>query len=662
MTDVAIGQEPSPDAPDSGDTDPVGVTEFTTIGGYRLIQQLGEGGMGVVHLALDRSGRAVAIKVLRPHVAVDPAARTRLAREVETLSRIRHPNVAGIVDHDVVGERPFIVTRYIAGPPLDQVVESEGPLTGAALLELARGLAQALHAIHAAGVVHRDVKPGNVLLLDGSPVLIDFGIAHIADDERLTHTGLVMGTPGYLSPEIIEGADVTESTDWWGWAVTLGFAAAGRPPFGRGSMEAVLSRVVAGNANLRGVDPRLVPLLDAALSPYPEERPTDAEIIEALETYAAGGDVTDVLRTASSRAPLTAPIEAPPTAVLPPAEVPRRRDTPWSAEPGEPAVRAARPQTRVPDRIAPPPRRPEPTYRQPEPRAETESPTWAPPRATAGGEFSGADSSRGESSRGEPSGFRSAVGPAGGTLPSAPSGTGHPRTAPPSPPYAGTGQPGTGHPGTPLPPRPAMAGDPRIGRAARSGTLAALGALLVVTAAAYPALAVTIALIWSVVARTAERSVTASVLRRHSKGARSGDVARSVAAGPVHVVGGVISTAAASIMPAIVGAAGVFVSLFLLRNLATVSDATEYQVALATGMALTIFIAWFGPGGASLRRGSRSLARGIAPTATSAQVATGVFLVVALGLIGALALRTGLPIWTPWTEPPALFNTIDLRR
>jgi hypothetical protein len=207
-----------------------------------------------------------------------------------------------------------------------------------------------------------------------------------------------------------------------------------------------------------------------------------------------------------------------------------------------------------------------------------------------------------------------------------------------------------------------MAGDPRIGRAARSGTLAALGALLVVTAAAYPALAVTIALIWSVVARTADRSVTASVLRRHSKGARSGDVARSVAAGPVHVVGGVIATAAASIMPAIVGAAGVFVSLFLLRNLATVSDATEYQVALATGMALTIFIAWFGPGGASLRRGSRSLARGIAPTATSAQVATGVFLVVALGLIGALALRTGLPIWTPWTEPPALFNTIDLRR
>ena len=330
MTDVAVGRGPGGDSPDSD-----ALPEFTTLGGYRLVQQLGEGGMGVVHLALDRSGRAVAIKVLRPHVAVDPAARTRLAREVETLSRIRHPNVAGIIDHDVEGPRPFIVTRYVAGPSLDQVIAAQGRLSGPALLQLGRGLAQALHAIHGAGVVHRDVKPGNVLLLDGEPVLIDFGIAHIADDERITRTGLVMGTPGYLSPEIIEGAEVTESTDWWGWAVTLGFAAAGRAPFGRGSMETVLARVVRGDADLTGVDPGLVPLLDAALSPYPEDRPTDGEILAALETYAEGGQVTDVLRAVPRRDEATGALAADPAQA--------RRDDPGATRPIEPAPTAVLP-------------------------------------------------------------------------------------------------------------------------------------------------------------------------------------------------------------------------------------------------------------------------------------------------------------------------------
>ncbi|HRW02826.1 MAG TPA: serine/threonine-protein kinase, partial [Tetrasphaera sp.] len=322
--------------------------EFTRIGPYRLLQQLGEGGMGVVHLALDRAGRAVAIKVLRPHVAADPAARTRLAREVDTLSRIRHPNVAPIIDHDVEGERPYIVTRYIAGPGLDEVVDDAGPLRGAALLQVGRGLAGALHAIHEAGVIHRDVKPGNILLLDGEPILIDFGIAHVADDVRLTRTGLVMGTPGYLSPEIVEGAAVTDSTDWWGWAATLGFAAQGRPPFGRGSMETILSRVVRGEADLAGVDPDLVPLLEAALSPYPEDRPTDTEVLRALERYAAGGQVTDVLRvvprreapgTSAAATPVTELLSGPATAVLPPvAPPPPRVVAPAPAPAREPAA------------------------------------------------------------------------------------------------------------------------------------------------------------------------------------------------------------------------------------------------------------------------------------------------------------------------------------
>ncbi len=119
------------------------------------------------------------------------------------------------------------------------------------------------------GVVHRDLKPGNVLILDGDPVVIDFGIAHVADDVRLTMTGLVMGTPGYLPPELVEGSAVTAATDWWGWAATLAFAASGEPPFGRGPTDVVIDRVRRGAADLSGVDERLRPLLLAALSADP---------------------------------------------------------------------------------------------------------------------------------------------------------------------------------------------------------------------------------------------------------------------------------------------------------------------------------------------------------------------------------------------------------
>lgn len=612
MTDLAVGRGHGPDP-----SDPHAGAGFTTVGGYRLVQRLGEGGMGVVHLALDRSGRAVAIKVLKPHIATDPAARTRLAREVETLSRIRHRNVAGIIDHDVEGAHPFIVTRYIAGPPLDEVVDETGPLNGPALLQLGRGLAEALHAIHAAGVVHRDVKPGNVLLLDGDPVLIDFGIAHIADDERLTRTGLVMGTPGYLSPEIIEGAEVSESTDWWGWAVTLGFAASGRAPFGRGSMESVLARVVRGDADLRGVDPALTPLLEAALSPYPEDRPTDAEVLAALAAYAEGGQVTDVLRAPPTR-PVTGPghagptqvLEPDPTAVLPPVAVPRAEPAAPAPTTGPPRRSAWQPAAhppapRVPARQAPPPARPHPAT---DPYVVAAPPAPGAHPVAAGGHFD--------------------VG-----LPTRPPG----------------------------PPRPAMAGDPRIGRPLCTGTLAALGMLLVAVAAAYPALALALGGLWSVTAHTAERSVTALVLRRHHKGVRPGDLARAVAAGPVHVLLGLLSALAGAIVPAIVGAAGVVTSLLLTRQTApALAETTHYQIALAAGMALVLLTSWWGPGGTGLRRGSRSLARGIAPTGPAGQVATGLFAAVAVSLVAWMRLRTGMPIWTPWTDPPGILDSLDL--
>ncbi|MEU4396385.1 serine/threonine-protein kinase [Kribbella sp. NPDC023855] len=260
------------------------------IGPYRLIRRLGQGGMGVVYLAEGPEHKEVALKVLRPHVAHDPTARARLQREATTLQKVNHPGVAGILDHDLHSDRPYLVTRFVPGRPLDEQVDERGPLTPQRWLPLAGCLAESLQAIHQAGVVHRDLKPGNVMMLNGKPVLIDFGIAQAADDLRLTQTGLVIGTPGYLAPELIEGEMVSESADWWGWAATVAYAATGRRPFGKGPFEVVLHRVHTGQADLEGLDPRLKPLLVAALAPDRRDRPTQVEIMAALNRYAEGRD------------------------------------------------------------------------------------------------------------------------------------------------------------------------------------------------------------------------------------------------------------------------------------------------------------------------------------------------------------------------------------
>lgn len=280
-------------------------TAYEKIGPYRLIGKVGEGGMGVVYKAFDPRDQIVAVKVLRAHIAYDSGARERLRREVSTLSMARSNRIGWVLDADVDGDRPFLVTRYVNGPPLDAVVDEFGPLAPRPLAILGRGIAEALRDIHSAGIVHRDLKPGNVLMDGDEPVLIDFGIAHVADESRLTSTGLVMGTPGYLSPEIVEGGEVTEATDWWGWAATLAFAASGVPPFGRGPMHAVLDRVSEGRADLQGVDPRLRPLLAAALSPDPDQRPSAHVVLEQLEIYAAGGHTTAIAtrRGGSERRP-----------------------------------------------------------------------------------------------------------------------------------------------------------------------------------------------------------------------------------------------------------------------------------------------------------------------------------------------------------------------
>ena len=244
------------------------------LGPYRLQDRLGEGGMGVVHLARDPEARLVAIKVLHALGNEGPNARRRLAREVETMRRVRSRYVAEVLDADVTGEFPYIVTQYVSGPTLEEMVRSRGPMPGPGLRRLAYGTAEALTAIHAAGVVHRDLKPGNVMLAADRPIVIDFGIAQAGDATRLTQTGLVMGTPGYLAPEVIEGSPSSPASDVHCWGATMVFAATGHLPFGSGSYESIFYRIVSGQADLDGVPAPMVPLISAALARDPAHRPS----------------------------------------------------------------------------------------------------------------------------------------------------------------------------------------------------------------------------------------------------------------------------------------------------------------------------------------------------------------------------------------------------
>ncbi|MGW0807032.1 protein kinase domain-containing protein [Nonomuraea sp. NPDC002799] len=249
------------------------------LGPYRLVRKIGEGGMGVVHLGLDGEGREVAIKVLHPHVAADLKARDRLTREVETMRRVRSPHVAEVIDAELAGGQPYVVTRFAPGRTLEETVLSEGALEARELIRLAQGLCQALVAIHAADVIHRDFKPSNVMLVDGEPLVIDFGIAHLVNATRLTQTGMFVGTPGYLAPEIIRDSEITQAADVHALASTVFFAATGAPPFGTGTFEAVCFNIMEGRAQLDRAPAWLRTWLGRALQVDPSARPGAHELL-----------------------------------------------------------------------------------------------------------------------------------------------------------------------------------------------------------------------------------------------------------------------------------------------------------------------------------------------------------------------------------------------
>ena len=628
------------DGPEPEDDETLQPREHTRLGEYRLVQRLGEGGMGVVHLALDRHGRAVAIKVLRQHIAHDPDARARLTREVSSLSRITSPRVAPIIDADVDGPTPYIVTRYVPGPSLDDYVAERGLLPPADLHRVASGLAEALDAIHTAGVVHRDVKPGNVLLVDGDPVLIDFGIAHVADDIRLTMTGLVMGTPGYLAPEVVGGEDVTPATDWWGWAATTAFAASGTPPFGTGPMGAVLARVSAGDPDLEAVDPRIEPLLYAALSPDPSERPHHDEVVAALERYAHGAPVTEAILVRRVRPP-TERLSVLPTTALP------QPPPPSSRPPVAPVIGAAGAGAGLAAGSSayagPPASAPPAAARVPSP-----APSSLPAPMVTTGRPAG------------PPGWEQAQ-PVNRQAASPPSA----RPAPAPQQLAPAPLPGRpaapGAPGAPVPDSESdwdaarlghgPYGDPRIGRPSRSGTLLALLAVLAAVTARAPVVAVLGLLAWVTLARTADRSVTALVMRRHERGTRGSDVAVAVATSPWHLALGLLGAAATLVLPLFVGVCAMYASALALTAARGTDVRTDDVLPLVVAGVFSGLTAWWGPGGASLRRGSRSIVRGLTPGEAAGQVAAGILIVVAVVVLAMTLTGTG-PTWWPRTTAP----------
>ncbi|RLU85053.1 serine/threonine protein kinase [Streptomyces griseocarneus] len=257
------------------------------VGSFRLHRRLGAGGMGVVYLGSDRRGQRVALKVIRPDLAEDQEFRSRFAREVQAARRIRGGCTARLVAADLDADRPWFATQYVPGPSLHDKVNEEGPLSAAQTASIGAALAEGLLAVHDAGVVHRDLKPSNILLSPKGPRIIDFGIAWAVGASTLTHVGTAVGSPGFLAPEQVRGAAVTPATDVFALGATLAYASTADSPFGQGSSEVMLYRVVHEEPQLMAVPDALAPLIHACLAKDPEDRPSTLQLSLRLKEIAA---------------------------------------------------------------------------------------------------------------------------------------------------------------------------------------------------------------------------------------------------------------------------------------------------------------------------------------------------------------------------------------
>jgi ABC-type branched-subunit amino acid transport system substrate-binding protein len=328
-------------------------TDPASIGGHRLLARLGAGGMGVVYLGRTEAGSLAAVKVIQAEYADEPDFRARFRREVETARRVTSPWAVPVTGADPDADEPWLATAFVPGPSLEEAVARHGPLPARSVRVLGRMLAAALREVHAAGLVHRDVKPANVLLAVDGPRLIDFGIARATDETAITSADMVVGTPGFLSPEQAEarGAAVGPASDIFSLGCLLAYAASGRPPFGTGTADALLYRTVHDEPDLSGIEAEedtedtggveLLTLLRLCLAKDPADRPTAEQFGTVLlveDAVPEGGQIDwlpeDVVRVIADRsAEMLALPDIEPTVADAPAEAPTE------AEPASPGRR-----------------------------------------------------------------------------------------------------------------------------------------------------------------------------------------------------------------------------------------------------------------------------------------------------------------------------------
>ncbi len=278
------------------------MTEGTRLGGYTLTRRLATGGMGVLWLAVTQDGSAVAVKVLRTPLERQAHFRSRFAREVEALARLTGPHTPRLLAADPDAPTPYLAMEYVSGPTIEQRLKTAGALELDELLSLATGLAHALAAVHGAGMVHRDLKPNNVILAERGPVVIDFGIVQPTQAEPITSTDVVMGSPGWTAPELMSGQRATSAADIFGWAGVVAYAATGRNPYGSGPTFEVLDRVRYSEPDLAHVPAPIAPLLRSAMAADPAQRPDAERLLGALS------EVAERERRRQARARRAAPV------------------------------------------------------------------------------------------------------------------------------------------------------------------------------------------------------------------------------------------------------------------------------------------------------------------------------------------------------------------
>ncbi|MFJ7147854.1 serine/threonine-protein kinase [Streptomyces sp. NPDC100445] len=312
------------------------------IGGYLVERRLGEGGMGTVHLARTRGGRAVALKVAKAELAADPVFRERFRSEVEAARAVGGFHTAPVVDADVTGDPLWLATAYIPGPTLAARLAAEGAMDEPRLRALGAALAEALESIHSCGLVHRDLKPGNIIMADDGPRVLDFGIARAVESTRLTATGTAFGTPGFLAPEQALGHDVTGAADVFALGAVL-VAAAGGTAWGEGTPMGLMYRSVHEPPDLSAVPAALADVVAACLAKDPADRPTPTALLDrltaadALPAHPAAPPYPPAAPTAPPWAPVMPPPMFPATppgfGAPPPTTPPYQQPVPVAAPP-----------------------------------------------------------------------------------------------------------------------------------------------------------------------------------------------------------------------------------------------------------------------------------------------------------------------------------------